>query len=230
MLLYFYNLLNNFIFGHFLQLLVPLLISIALYTLGERKLMASMQRRVGPNVVGIFGILQPFADAIKLLFKEIIIPLNTNRLLFLLAPLFFLILSLSLWILIPVIELPLLDIIVYNTKRPYLLYNDDFFLEDINFFFNTSSLFFHFFHFSYDFFYLLENRQSFNYVGFSSLDNIVSLKFFYKNSTFYMPYNVLFFFFLSSLSIFGIIISGWSSNSKYPLLGAIRSGAQMISY
>jgi NADH-quinone oxidoreductase subunit H len=77
----------------FLSLIIPLLISIAFYTLAERKLLSSFQRRVGPNVVGFFGLLQPFADGLKLLTKEIIFPKNSNKILFIVSPCFMLILS-----------------------------------------------------------------------------------------------------------------------------------------
>jgi len=94
---------NNifFIIIYWLTLLVPLLIAIALLTLVERKVMAAMQRRRGPNVVGYFGLLQPFADGLKLLLKETIIPIVSNKLLFFFAPIFSFFLSLALWIVIP---------------------------------------------------------------------------------------------------------------------------------
>lgn len=221
--IYIIDLLNSVKIGQFIQLIIPILLSIAIYTLGERKLMASMQRRLGPNVVGIYGLLQPFSDAIKLLFKEIVIPLKTNRFLFLMAPMLFLILSLSVWILLPLNDIYLFQIFLYNTQRPFLFYNDTFPILYTEFLNDYTLYSFH--NFSLNF---LSNLVSLNTVVFSI--EPFFMKSFYKNVTHYMPYNMLLLFFISSLSIFGIIISGWSSNSKYPLLGAIRSGAQMISY
>lgn len=138
-----------------LSLIVPLFIAIAFMTLVERKLIASIQRRKGPNVVGLFGVLQPFADALKLLIKETILPSAANRLIFVLAPVLTLFLSLLGWAVIP---------------------------------FNASS----------------------SLVDFNL--------------------GVLYIFAVSSLGVYGIIISGWSSNSKYAFLGALRSAAQMVSY
>lgn len=136
-------------------LIVPLLVSIAFFTLAERKIMASIQRRRGPNVVGMWGLLQPFADGLKALIKELIIPYQVNRFLFLLAPSITFILSLVNWAIIP---------FTYTEV-----------LADLN-------------------------------------------------------YGLLYLYALSSLAVYGIILAGWVSNSKYPFLGAIRSAAQMISY
>lgn len=221
--IYIIDVLNSLKIGQFIQIVIPILLAIAIYTLGERKVMASMQRRVGPNVVGIYGILQPFSDAIKLLFKEIVIPLKTNRLLFLMAPMLFLILSLSVWILLPLNDIYVFQIFLYNTQRPLLLYNDTVLIGYSNFLNNYTLYSFH--NFSLNF--LLNTSFLNNFIFYIEP---FFMKSFYKNITHYMPYNMLLLFFVSSLSIFGIIISGWSSNSKYPLLGAIRSGAQMISY
>jgi NADH-quinone oxidoreductase subunit H len=138
-----------------LALLVPLLIGVAYLTLAERKVLAAMQLRKGPNVVGPFGLLQPFADALKMLMKETIIPSGANRLLFMLAPMLTFTLAMIAWAVIPV--------------------NDGWAIADIN-------------------------------VG------------------------VLYLFAISSLGVYGIIIAGWSSNSKYAFLGALRSAAQMVSY
>jgi NADH-quinone oxidoreductase subunit H len=138
-----------------LTIIVPVIISVAFLTLLERKIMASIQRRKGPNVVGIFGILQPFADAVKLVVKETILPSSANKFLFILAPIFTFILSLVTWSVIP--------------------FNQGMVLSDIN----------------VGIFYLLA---------------------------------------ISSLGVYGIIIAGWASNSKYAFLGALRSAAQMISY
>ena len=134
---------------------VPLLIGMAYLTLMERKVMGWMQRRRGPNVVGPFGLLQPFADALKLMTKETIIPSGANRILFLIAPMLTFSLALLGWAVIP--------------------FHDGWVLADIN-------------------------------VG------------------------ALYLLAVSSLGVYGIIIAGWSSNSKYPFLGALRSAAQMVSY
>src|ERR1700689_3806859 len=138
-----------------LALLVPLLIGVAYLTYAERKVLAAMQLRKGPNVVGVFGLGQPFADALKMLMKETIIPSGSNPLLFLMAPMLTFSLAMIAWAVIPV--------------------NDGWAIADIN-------------------------------VG------------------------VLYLFAISSLGVYGIIIAGWASNSKYAFLGALRSAAQMVSY
>lgn len=138
-----------------LALLVPLLVGVAYLTYAERKVMAAMQLRKGPNVVGPFGLLQPFADAIKMLMKETIVPTGANRVLFLLAPMLTFALAMIAWAVIPV--------------------NDGWAIADIN-------------------------------VG------------------------ILYLFAISSLGVYGVIIAGWASNSKYAFLGALRSAAQMVSY
>jgi NADH-quinone oxidoreductase subunit H len=138
-----------------LALLVPVLIGVAYLTYAERKVLAAMQIRKGPNVVGWFGLLQPFADAIKMLTKETIIPSGANRVLFIIAPMLTFLLAMLAWAVIPV--------------------NDGWAIADIN-------------------------------VG------------------------ILYLFAISSLGVYGIIIAGWASNSKYAFLGALRSAAQMVSY
>jgi len=138
-----------------LALLVPLLVGVAYLTYGERKVMAAMQLRRGPNVVGPFGLLQPFADAIKMLMKETIIPSGASRVLFVMAPMITFMLAMIAWAVIPV--------------------NDGWAIADIN-------------------------------VG------------------------ILYLFAVSSLGVYGVIIAGWASNSKYAFLGALRSAAQMVSY
>ena len=136
-------------------IIVPLLVAIAYMTLAERKVMAAMQRRKGPNVVGIFGLLQPLADGLKLFVKETVLPSSANLIIFILAPILTFFLALISWCVIPLGEG-----IVYS---------------DIN-------------------------------VG------------------------VLYILAISSLGVYGIITSGWASNSKYAFLGALRSAAQMVSY
>lgn len=138
-----------------LALIVPLLVAIAYTTLLERKVMASIQRRRGPNVVGIYGLLQPLADGLKLLLKEIIIPNNANAVIFMMSPALTFFLSLVTWVVVP--------------------FEKSSALVDLN-------------------------------VG------------------------VLYLLAVSSLSVYGIIMAGWSSNSKYAFLGALRSAAQLISY
>jgi len=138
-----------------LLIIIPLLISVAYFTLAERKIMGSIQRRRGPNVIGYLGLLQPLADGLKLFAKETILPSNANLGIFILAPLLTFILSLMGWAVIP--------------------FGEGLVLSNIN-------------------------------VG------------------------VLYIFAISSLSVYGIVLSGWSSNSKYAFLGSLRSAAQMISY
>ncbi len=133
----------------------PLLIAVAFLTYLERKVIALVQYRKGPNVVGIFGLLQPFADGVKLFSKETIIPASSSKIIFILAPMISFSLSLIAWSVIPISE----NIVLANIN-----------------------------------------------VG------------------------VLYLFAVSSLSIYGIIMAGWASNSKYAFLGALRSAAQMVSY
>jgi NADH-quinone oxidoreductase subunit H len=138
-----------------LIIVVPLLIAVAYFTLAERKVIASIQRRRGPNVVGIWGLLQPLADGLKLLVKESIFPSNSNIIIFVLAPVITFLLSLLGWAVIP--------------------FGYTMVLSDLN-------------------------------VG------------------------LLYIFAVSSLGVYGILTSGWASNSKYAFLGALRSAAQMVSY
>jgi NADH-quinone oxidoreductase subunit H len=141
--------------GYVLLIVVPLLGAVAYLTLAERKVIAAMQLRKGPNVVGPFGLLQPMADGIKLLIKETIIPSGANRVVFILAPMLTFVLSLIAWAVIP--------------------FDSGWVLADIN-------------------------------VG------------------------ILYLFAISSLGVYGVIMAGWASNSKYAFLGALRSAAQMVSY
>jgi len=138
-----------------LAIVVPLLISVAYFTIAERKFMGSIQRRRGPNVIVFVGLLQPLADGLKLFVKETILPSNSNIYVFLLAPILTFVLSLIGWAVIPLSE----TIVISD-----------------------------------------------------------------------MNLGVLYLFAISSLSVYGIIMAGWSSNSKYPFLGSLRSAAQMISY
>ena len=138
-----------------LFLLVPILVSVAMIVWLDRRVWGLVQKRKGPNVVGPFGLLQTLADALKYIFKEIIIPASANKAVFILAPIVTMTLALVAWAVIPMSE--------------------ELVLSDIN-------------------------------VG------------------------ILYLFAVSSLGVYGIIMGGWASNSKYPFLGAIRSAAQMVSY
>ena len=136
-------------------LLVPVLVSVAMIVWLDRRIWAFVQKRKGPNVVGPFGLLQSLADAMKYIFKEIIIPASSNKIIFILAPVVTMTLALVAWAVIP--------------------FSESYVLADIN-------------------------------VG------------------------ILYIFAISSLGVYGIIMGGWASNSKYPFLGSIRSAAQMVSY
>jgi NADH-quinone oxidoreductase subunit H len=138
-----------------LFLLIPILVSVAMIVWLDRRVWAFVQKRRGPNVVGPFGLLQSLADALKYMFKEIIIPATANKVIFILAPIVTMTLALIAWAVIP--------------------FNNYFVLADIN-------------------------------------------------------AGILYLFAISSLGVYGIIMGGWASNSKYPFLGAIRSAAQMVSY
>jgi len=138
-----------------LFLLVPILVSVAMIVWLDRRVWAFVQKRRGPNVVGPFGLLQSLADALKYIFKEIIIPASSNKVIFILAPIVTMTLALISWAVIP--------------------FSENQVIANIN-------------------------------VG------------------------ILYLFAVSSLGVYGIIMGGWASNSKYPFLGAIRSAAQMVSY
>ncbi len=148
------NILFNEIYK-IIFLILPVLVSVALIVWLDRRVWAFVQKRRGPNVVGPFGLLQSLADALKYIFKEIIIPSSANKIIFILAPIITLTLALIAWAVIP--------------------FSENMVLADIN-------------------------------VG------------------------ILYLFAMSSLGVYGIIMAGWASNSKYPFLGAIRSAAQMVSY
>ncbi len=143
------------IVGKVLLIVVPLLVAVAYLTYAERKVMSAMHLRKGPNVVGPFGLLQPFADGLKLFVKETIIPTGANKVVFVIGPMLLFVLSLVAWAVIP--------------------FDAGLVLADIN-------------------------------VG------------------------ILYLFAISSLGVYGIIMAGWASNSKYAFLSALRSAAQMVSY
>lgn len=147
--------MNFFILLKILSIIVPLLAAVAYFTLAERKILGAIQRRRGPNVVGVYGLLQPLADGFKLLLKETIIPSVSNKFIFVIAPILTFFISLLGWAVIP-----------------YTKYS---ILTDLNL-------------------------------------------------------GIIYILTVSSLSIYGILIAGWSSNSKYAFLGALRATAQMISY
>ena len=138
-----------------LFLLIPILVAVAMIVWLDRRVWAFVQKRRGPNVVGPFGLFQSLADALKYMFKEIIIPASANKIIFILAPITTMTLALAAWAVIP--------------------FGEGFVLANIN-------------------------------VG------------------------ILYLFAVSSLGVYGIIMGGWASNSKYPFLGSIRSAAQMVSY
>ena len=138
-----------------LVIVVPLLISVAYFTLAERKILGAIQRRRGPNVIGVYGLLQPLSDGLKLFVKETVIPSSANKYIFIVSPMATFVVSLIGWAIIP---------------------------------FDKYS-------------YLAE-----------------------------MNIGILYLFAVSSLGVYGIVMSGWSSNSKYAFLGALRSTAQMVSY
>lgn len=138
-----------------LCIIIPVLAAVAYFTLAERKILGAIQRRRGPNVIGVWGLLQPLSDGLKLMVKESIVPSNSNKLIFIFSPALTFFMSLLSWAVIP--------------------FNQHAILADINF-------------------------------------------------------GVLYILAVSSLGVYGIIMSGWSSNSKYAFLGALRSTAQMISY
>jgi NADH-quinone oxidoreductase subunit H len=136
-------------------ILVPLILSVAYLTLWERKLIGWMQIRLGPNRVGPIGLLQPFADVLKLLFKEIIVPTNASKALYLIGPILMIMPAIAVWAVIP--------------------FSPELVLADIN-------------------------------------------------------AGLLYIMALSSMGVYGVIVAGWASNSKYAFLGAMRSAAQMVSY
>lgn len=161
--------------------IVCILIAVAYFTIAERKVMAAIQRRKGPNVVGFWGLLQPLADGAKLIFKELLIPTRANATIFLVAPVMVLILSMISWSIIP---------------------------SGINVESTTSTL-----------------TQMKSNLRSLEITNLIDI-----STTADISYGVLFILAVSGLNVYGIIIAGWASNSKYAFLGALRSAAQMISY
>ena len=141
--------------GQVLLIMLPLLLCLAFLMYADRKIWAAVQMRRGPNVVGVFGLMQSFADLLKYVVKEVVIPAGADRAVFLLAPMISLVMALIAWAVIP--------------------FNDGWVLSDIN-------------------------------------------------------VAILYVFAISSLEVYGVIMGGWASNSKYPFLGSLRSAAQMISY
>ena len=137
------------------MILVPLILAVAYLTFWERKVIGWMQVRIGPNRVGVWGLLQPFADVLKLVFKEIILPTGANRYLFFIAPILAIGPAVAAWAVIP--------------------FNDTFVVADIN-------------------------------------------------------AGLLYVLAMTSMGVYGIILAGWASNSKYAFLGALRSAAQIVSY
>ena len=176
--------------------IIFILIGVAYFTLAERKIMAAVQRRRGPNVVGLFGLLQPLADGLKLLCKEMVIPSKSNTIVFLVAPLAIIILSLVGWIVIPFTPAPPL---IPTCQTP------DWFIR------TTLAA-------------LLHAGKEINVSDLL----IPSRNFYYPIAD--LNLSILFILAISSLNVYGIIIAGWASNSKYAFLGSLRSAAQMISY
>ena len=176
--------------------IIFILIGVAYFTLAERKIMGAVQRRRGPNIVGVFGLLQPLADGLKLLCKEMVIPSKSNTVIFLIAPLAIIILSLVGWIVIPFSPAPSLSTAI---QPP------DWFIGTIL----TA---------------LLNAEKSIDVANFL----IPVRDFYYPIAD--LNLSILFILAISSLNVYGIIIAGWASNSKYAFLGSLRSAAQMISY
>lgn len=188
---------------------ICLLVAIAYYTIAERKVMAAIQRRRGPNVVGFWGLLQPLADGLKLIAKEMVIPSHSNSRIFVLAPLAILTLGLVSWSILP---FACDDISEQLRRHPKIA---TFPLEE------SSALFLPF---------LLLSRGKTD-KNVTLLAHAPALFWDLELSDISdVNYGVLVILAISSLTVYGLIIAGWASNSKYAFLGALRSAAQMISY
>ena len=181
--------------------IICLLVAIAYYTIAERKIMAAIQRRRGPNVVGFWGLLQPLADGLKLIAKEMVIPSHSNSRIFVVAPLGILTLSLLNWSILP---FGCFDASEFMSSSEFarLAYSQSSSFPTALLFTEVSAP-----TFASNFRLLLEGN------------NISDVR-----------YGLLVILALSSLTVYGLIIAGWASNSKYAFLGALRSAAQMISY
>jgi NADH:ubiquinone oxidoreductase subunit H len=207
------NISPNFLIGFFwtiipLVKIICILISVAYFTISERKIMAAIQRRLGPNVEGyVSGFIQPIADGLKLFFKELILPNHTNFLIFILAPFLIFILSLTIWSIIP-----------FGINSLY----EGFYMRFLHIKWNLSNIY-----------VMLSRIWDFPFFfgkRYESLQHVINFSHFPKNLFSNNSFGILFILTISSLNVYGIILGGWASNSKYASLGAIRSGAQMISY
>jgi NADH-quinone oxidoreductase subunit H len=204
--------------GVILLKIVCLLIAIAYYTIAERKIMAAIQRRRGPNVVGFWGLLQPFADALKLIAKEMVIPSHANSRIFVIAPILILTLGLVNWSILP------FGCHDYSDTVPlhYFVAAD---LDVAKTLPGLATML------------LPVVLPSLKRAKSSVLNAAPALPLFELFNTYTeanaisdVNYGVLVVLALSSLTVYGLIIAGWASNSKYAFLGALRSAAQMISY
>jgi NADH-quinone oxidoreductase subunit H len=209
--------LHPFIGQLFLIILkvVCVLIIIAYYTIAERKIMAAIQRRRGPNVVGFWGLLQPLADGLKLVVKEIVIPSHANSRIFVMAPLCILTLSLLSWSLLP---FGCFDYSEYATTKEVLkaIY------VELPFVFSKIAISSTTLHTNQPIEHWEPNllpRLNTAFELLTEFNNISDTR-----------YGLLVILALSSLSVYSLIIAGWASNSKYAFLGALRSAAQIISY
>lgn len=203
--------------------LICILIAVAYFTIAERKAMASIQRRKGPNVIGFWGLLQPLADGAKLLFKELLIPTRANSIIFLLAPLMVLILSIVGWTVIPGIPDSSVNNSFVKTYSDFLLepYNSFTIYKDPNYLLKSVNLL------ENNLFGLMQTiRLIFDFLFY----NFFSNSFLWITNAANISYSLLFILVISGLNVYGIIIAGWASNSKYAFLGSLRSSAQMISY
>lgn len=219
--------------------IVCLLVSIAYYTLAERKIMAASQRRQGPNTIGIFGLLQPIADGLKLLTKVIILPTASSTKIFLLAPVIILILSLISWAVIPFG----VDGVSESNRMcgKFKTFNEEYYMLFPNLWDIAMKL-----QHNIDTDRIVDS-QTFGEVllpqyrgGWQDRTwtiwphvephNFLVQQWDAWSGVADINYGVLFVLTISSFNVYGLIIAGWASNSKYAFLGALRSAAQMISY